>query len=150
MVEFEVVLANGSIVSATKNVNNDLWRSLKGGGSNFGILTKLVISTTPIGEIWTSSSAYDISAKDGVIQAFYDFVANPDYDPKADLLMNYFYSPSSGFQFANLYAYAEPIEKPAAFDSFYSIQGQIGNVSNVTTVPDYSVNQDGTSPAGFQ
>lgn len=150
VVEFEVVLANGSIVSATKNVNNDLWRSLKGGGSNFGILTKLVISTTPIGEIWTSSSAYDISAKDGVIQAFYDFVANPDYDPKADLLMNYFYSPSSGFQFANLYAYAEPIEKPAAFDSFYSIQGQIGNVSNVTTVPDYSVNQDGTSPAGFQ
>ncbi|KAI0449788.1 hypothetical protein F5B21DRAFT_493323 [Xylaria acuta] len=149
VVEFEIVLADGRIVTASEGSNDDLWRALKGGGSNFGIITKLVVKTVPIGDIWISNSAYNFSAKQSIIQAFYDFVANPDYDPKANLLMNYHYSPTDGIQFANQYTYAEPVEKPAAFDDFYPIQGQIGNVSAVTNIPDYSVEQDGTSPDGL-
>ncbi|KAL2819546.1 hypothetical protein BDW59DRAFT_164999 [Aspergillus cavernicola] len=37
---FEVVLVNGSIVNANRGTNADLWRALKGGGSNFGIVTR--------------------------------------------------------------------------------------------------------------
>jgi FAD/FMN-containing dehydrogenase len=33
---YEVVLANGTMVKADKNVHEDLWWALKGGGSNFG------------------------------------------------------------------------------------------------------------------
>ncbi|KAI0490287.1 hypothetical protein F4859DRAFT_500709 [Xylaria cf. heliscus] len=149
VVEFEVVLADGRIVTASKDSNKDLWRALKGGGSNFGIITKLVVETVPIGDIWISNSAYDVSAKQSIIQVFYDFVADPNYDPKANLLMNYHYTAADGIQFANQYTYAEPIEKPAAFDHFYPIQGQIGNFSAVTNIPDYSIEQDATSPDGL-
>ena len=40
---FEVVLSNGSIVSATEHQNKDLFWALRGGGSNFGIVTKVFI-----------------------------------------------------------------------------------------------------------
>jgi hypothetical protein len=36
---FEVVLVKGSIINADENLNANLWRALKGGGSDFGIVT---------------------------------------------------------------------------------------------------------------
>ncbi|RYP26190.1 hypothetical protein DL767_008142 [Monosporascus sp. MG133] len=45
VVEYEVVLANGSIVRATNTTNANLWKALKGGGSNFGIVTEFVYRT---------------------------------------------------------------------------------------------------------
>ncbi|QKX64236.1 uncharacterized protein TRUGW13939_11409 [Talaromyces rugulosus] len=40
IVNYEVVLINGSIINANSTANSDLWRALKGGGSNFGIVTR--------------------------------------------------------------------------------------------------------------
>ncbi|KAI0118651.1 hypothetical protein GGR51DRAFT_497199 [Nemania sp. FL0031] len=149
VVEFEVVLADGRIVIASECSNSDLWRALKGGGSNFGILTKLVAKTTPLGDIWTSTAVYNASTRTSIIQAFYDFASDPDYDPKANLLMTYHYSTTDGIEFSNQFTYAEPIVKPAVFDDFYSLDGQIANISEVTNIAAYSVEQDGTSPDGL-
>lgn len=44
---FEVVLANGTIVDANKDQNADLWRALKGGGSNFGFVTRYDMEALP-------------------------------------------------------------------------------------------------------
>lgn len=41
MVNFEVVLADGSIVNANANEHRDLWRALKGGSGNFGFVTRV-------------------------------------------------------------------------------------------------------------
>lgn len=38
---FEVVLADGSIVNANANENADLYRGLKGGSGNLGFVTKI-------------------------------------------------------------------------------------------------------------
>ncbi|CAG9950901.1 unnamed protein product [Clonostachys rosea f. rosea IK726] len=46
VVNFEVVLANGTIVNANKTANADLWRALKGGWANFGVVTRFDIETT--------------------------------------------------------------------------------------------------------
>lgn len=149
VVEFEVALADGRLVTASATSNSDLFRALKGGGSNFGIVTKLVMQTIPIGNIWISNSVYDSSAQESIIKAFHDFVADPGYDPKANLLMNYHYTAEGGLQFANQYTYAAPVVKPAAYNVFYPIQGQIGNESAVTNIADYSISQDSGSPDGF-
>jgi hypothetical protein len=47
VVNFEVVLANGSIVNANASARPDLWRALKGGSGNFGIVTRYDMSAIP-------------------------------------------------------------------------------------------------------
>ncbi|KAH8893881.1 FAD binding domain-containing protein [Thozetella sp. PMI_491] len=45
MVNFEVVLGNGTVVNANANENADLFRALKGGGNNFGVVTRFDMRT---------------------------------------------------------------------------------------------------------
>ena len=47
VIQYEVVLASGSIVYANKSSYSDLFWALKGGSSNFGIVTRFDIKTVP-------------------------------------------------------------------------------------------------------
>lgn len=38
---FEIVLANGTVVNANAKENADLWRAQKGGSGNFGFITRI-------------------------------------------------------------------------------------------------------------
>jgi FAD/FMN-containing dehydrogenase len=51
VVEFEVVLANGTIVTATTDRNTDLFNVLRGGGNSFGIVTAYTLKTHTIGTV---------------------------------------------------------------------------------------------------
>ncbi|KAL3486992.1 hypothetical protein BJX62DRAFT_246324 [Aspergillus germanicus] len=44
---YEVVLADGSIVNANEDEHSGLWRALKGGGINFGIVTRFDMEAIP-------------------------------------------------------------------------------------------------------
>jgi len=44
---YEVVLTNGTIINANEKRNRDLWLALKGGGSNFGIVTRYDMEALP-------------------------------------------------------------------------------------------------------
>ncbi len=52
VIEYEVVLASGKVVTASASSNPKLWRALKGGGSNFGIVTRFTFRTFACGDIW--------------------------------------------------------------------------------------------------
>ena len=58
VVEYEVVLANGTIVNATENKNADLFWALKGGSSNFGIVTNFKLYTFPSKKVF--AGAYSV------------------------------------------------------------------------------------------
>ncbi|KAI2469007.1 FAD-binding domain-containing protein [Annulohypoxylon bovei var. microspora] len=45
VLEYEIVLANGTITTASATQNADLFKALKGGGNNFGIVTTYVLQT---------------------------------------------------------------------------------------------------------
>ncbi|KAJ8060841.1 hypothetical protein OCU04_009925 [Sclerotinia nivalis] len=47
VVNYEIVLADGKIVNANQSDNHDLWKALKGGSNNFGIVTRFNIRTFP-------------------------------------------------------------------------------------------------------
>ncbi|KAI1387334.1 6-hydroxy-D-nicotine oxidase [Hypoxylon trugodes] len=66
---FEVVLADSTIVNANANENPDLFRALKGGGSNFGIVTRFDIQTYPLIEVKYTVFMYDPSGYDEVLRA---------------------------------------------------------------------------------
>lgn len=51
IVEFEVVLANASIVTASSTSHPDLYKALKGGGNNYGIVTAYIMVAHEQGDV---------------------------------------------------------------------------------------------------
>jgi hypothetical protein len=49
---FEIVLPNGTITNVNRVSNPDLYSALRGGGSNFGIVTRFDLETYPQGHVW--------------------------------------------------------------------------------------------------
>jgi FAD/FMN-containing dehydrogenase len=47
VINYEVVLANGLVINANATDNSDLFRALKGGSGNFGIVTRFDLETFP-------------------------------------------------------------------------------------------------------
>ncbi|ROT42888.1 FAD binding domain protein [Sodiomyces alkalinus F11] len=147
---FQVVLANASIVTASPHENADLFKALKGGGSNLGIVTKFVFDTVPLGQVWGGDSVYPSSSLKGAVKAFSDFVGSPHYDDKAQTLMTFFFMPEFGPQIVNQQIYAAPVPDPAAFAGFGAIAGQLFNDTAITTVHALSVGAQARSPDGLQ
>ncbi|TVY16611.1 Bifunctional solanapyrone synthase [Lachnellula arida] len=54
VVSYEIVLANGNITTASASENPELWRALKGGSNNFGIVTRFTIRSIPSAPLWTA------------------------------------------------------------------------------------------------
>ncbi|KAG7089983.1 hypothetical protein E1B28_011606 [Marasmius oreades] len=58
---YEIVLADGSITTASKTKNADLFWALKLGSTNYGIVTRYDMTTSPSAVIWGAVSAYPIT-----------------------------------------------------------------------------------------
>ncbi len=74
VVNFEVVLASGEIINANASSNSDLWRALKGGGNNIGIVTRFDLQTYPITNLTRGYRYISEDHMDEVIDAVHDFV----------------------------------------------------------------------------
>lgn len=154
IVEYEIVLANGTIAAATQTVHADLWKALKGGGNNFGIVTRFVFRTIPLGQIWNGDVIYaltDVQVPQ-LFSALVSFTNNSRRDPKATLLVSSSYTLELGYTNYVHCVYTAPVEDlPVIFDELLSIPGQqLLRVNNSTTLPELSYNYNMKTPNGFQ
>lgn len=78
VVNYEVVLADGRIVEANKEQHPDLFRALKGGGNNFGIVTRFDMDTFPAHDIWDGTIVHSNEETDSVIEALVSLTENLD------------------------------------------------------------------------
>ncbi|KAH8700865.1 hypothetical protein BGW36DRAFT_291744 [Talaromyces proteolyticus] len=89
VVEYEVVLASGKIVNVNKNSYPDLFLALKGGGNNFGIVTRFTLKTFPLGNFWGGFLAYPVTAVDQQINALSKFLGTEPFDPHAAMIQSW-------------------------------------------------------------
>lgn len=88
VVNYEIVTAAGEIVNANKDENDDLFYALKGGGSQFAIVSKFTFQTFKIGKVWGGYKIYTEDKKHALLQATHNLVS--DYhDPKAAVIVTY-------------------------------------------------------------
>lgn len=85
---YKVLLANGSIIQADLTQNADLFRSLKGGGSNFGIITKFRVEASDLQDVDTMSMAYRWQDLPKVMQAAAHFNDVARSDPGAAVILS--------------------------------------------------------------
>lgn len=116
VVNYEVVLADGSVVNANAGENADLWRALKGGGSNFGIITRFDLEALPSRKLYRELRTVSAGGFDALVDAVTGFA---DMD-RAVLEHNHLIT----FIMRN----ASVIPEPYAGAIYVNTQGQ-GNVS---------------------
>ncbi|KAL4790312.1 6-hydroxy-D-nicotine oxidase [Aspergillus venezuelensis] len=89
VVNFEVALSDGKIVNANSSENTDLFRALKGGGSNFGIVTRFDIKTHPSLNLQYSIKLYKPDDYVAINKATIRMQAEMEADPKIGVFTNF-------------------------------------------------------------
>lgn len=132
VINFQVVLANGSIVDANKTTNADLFTALKGGSSNFGIVTRYDMETFKQEDLWGGIVTWPASTVDQHFKALVKFGANPDRDPNAALIVFQGYSTASPTNVVRAALdYTKPVARPDAYRDFLAINGTISDSTKI-------------------
>lgn len=88
VVGYELVLPNATMVTVTSTSDPDLFKALKGGGNNFGVVTKYILQARRQGQVWGGNVAFARSpATDArLLKAVRDFTEH-NTDPKAAVIV---------------------------------------------------------------
>lgn len=128
--EHELVLANATIVTANAQRNTDLFKALKGGGSNFGIVTKYSVDAVPSTDLWFEARTYNSNQTAELFQALVKYQAASENDINANLVF------SIGNEATLVgFVYAKPIKRPAVYSSFYEIPFNMSFINSTIGSP---------------
>jgi hypothetical protein len=117
VLNYEVILANGSIVNASTTSNPDLYHALRGGsGTNFGLVSRFDLITFEQGPLWGGSKLYSLNYSDPLIDTFGKFVVDAPTDDFAHLYIAFVYAEALGGFFASTGpTYGRPVANASIF-----------------------------------
>lgn len=74
LLEADVVLADGSFVTASPKEHADLFWALRGGGGNFGVVTSFLFQAHPVSTVYAGPIFWDATHAKAVMQAYRDYL----------------------------------------------------------------------------
>lgn len=122
VLEFELVLANATIVHVRESNYPELFIALRGGGSNFGIVTSFLLKAYPQGQVWGGNLIFNQSAATTValLEAVRDFTENY-HDEKAAVIVTAERTFGTLVNLWVIFLYYNGPEPPAGvFDKFFA------------------------------
>jgi hypothetical protein len=132
VLEFEVVLADGRIVTASNTSNPDLFTVLKGGNNNFGVVTNFKFQTFDYNGLWGGLVIYPNTTIQDQFKALVNFSNNISKNPKGSAIVMPVYQSSVGADLIlNAYDYAEPTIRPDAYKEFLAIPGNTSDTTGI-------------------
>ncbi|OAG37927.1 hypothetical protein AYO21_07899 [Fonsecaea monophora] len=152
VVSYEVVTASGVIVTASATQNKDLFFALRGGGNNFGIVTKFTLNAVPLpgGLMWGGGRVSTEDQFDALIDAFYNVGVNSPQDPNAAQILSFAYVQSSDLKVAAAdLQYAQPIADAPIFSEYLSIPA-ISDTTSIRTLANLTQEFNASNPDGLR
>lgn len=139
-----MLLANGKVISANSTENSDLFRALKGGGSNFGdfqgslscrrvkanvsryqgIVTRFDLQTYPLIKVQATISLYNPQDYVEIIKATVSVQEEMEKDPNIGLFCNF----NVGFVAVGMIYAKGTDEQQTAFEPFHNLTSLISEV----------------------
>jgi FAD/FMN-containing dehydrogenase len=74
LIEADVVLADGSFVTASPAAHADLFWALQGGGGNFGVVTSFLFRAHPVSMVYAGPIFWEATHAQTVMRAYRDFL----------------------------------------------------------------------------
>lgn len=139
VVNFELVTGAGAIINVNATSNADLFVGLKGGGNNFGIVTRYDLKCFDFGLMWGGLKVWPESSSAAQIAAFVNFTNNAYTDPKANLINYWSYNQKANTStIANVLDYTEPTANPPIYDQVNAVPGMIADTTRIANLKSYT------------
>lgn len=132
---------------ASRESEPTLFRALRGGGSNFGIITAFELETYPYTGMWGGRTLIESQHARQAIEAYGDFVQklNPDLDPKGHTIIIFTYD-EGPLQVLQYLVYTEPVEDLPLFEGLRqvpTVQSSLGMTDYLTLAANIADLQQG-------
>ncbi|OLL22757.1 putative FAD-linked oxidoreductase [Neolecta irregularis DAH-3] len=128
VLNYEVVLANGTIVNANKYENPELFFGMKGGGNQLGIITEFTMVTHPIGLVYGGFIIYNGSKHPEILSALNSFVSNQDSN--AAIITTFSIQKGEELpESTSCFFMYDGTDPGNAFDSFVAIESVVSNMA---------------------
>ncbi|KAF2103375.1 FAD-binding domain-containing protein [Rhizodiscina lignyota] len=148
VLNYEVVLSSGAVVSANATSNPDLYRALKGGNNNFGVVTRFDFTIIQQGKFWGGVIVSDIENRN----AYFDFIEksldDKVFDPHAALVAQTAYIDGMGWSMMNILTWTKAEENPAYFKELLDLPNNFQNSTRISTMLDFNEELDKSNPHG--
>ncbi|PBK85369.1 FAD-binding domain-containing protein [Armillaria gallica] len=119
VVAYELVMPNGKVTTVTAATDRDLFFSLKGGGKNFGIVTRFTLKTFHQGNIWGGTTVYPATVISAFTAAAVKFSSEVT-DPKAAMLITFEYA-ARQIVLVTTMVYDGPVPPRGIFEDFLNM-----------------------------
>lgn len=148
VVKYEVVLADGSIVTASPSKRPDLYWALKLGSTNYGIITRFDLTTFPLQDIWGGAKLYDINLGPPLLEHLTKFTANINNEPTGMTAVGLAYNPQlKQYLVWAPVMYYKPVASPPLFDGMSSFE-PFYDSAKVRSLVDMAEEVARTAPGG--
>ncbi|KAI4962034.1 hypothetical protein J4E86_001064 [Alternaria arbusti] len=132
VINFQVVLADGRVVNANKTSNADLFTALKGGNSNFGIVTRYDMETFENEDLWGGIVSWPASTVSQHFKSLVNFGLDPNRDPNAALILFQGYSTASPVNVVRAaFDYTKPVARPDAYSEFLAVNNTLSDSTKI-------------------
>jgi FAD/FMN-containing dehydrogenase len=132
---FEVVLASGEVVNSNARENTDLFTALRGGGNNFGIVTRYDLRTFKQGKLWGGAVFYFPDNFPNQVKAYLKELTDPEATEETHIMIGAGYSHAfaavSDVMCMNQVYYTDEVENPPVLEPFVSMQPQLEQLRSV-------------------
>jgi len=138
VVNYEVVAADSRIIQANRSCNADLFWALKGGSSNFGIVTRFDLATVAEPLVFAGTLSYDMPYVSAFLDALKNYVAPGGgiEDSSSALVPALFVFPGQNLVQANAVVFYDgDIPSPPALSNFTRTP-TLSNTAHVRTYSD--------------